>query len=384
MTASLSPNQVATSDTNTISVGSLCTGYAGLDMGVATALGANARLLWTADNDPRITHLLTHRFPDVPNLSDLAAVRWPRVQRPEVVTAGFPCQEVSTAGTGAGIKKGTHSSVLHYVIDTVRHLRPHLLVLENVAALRWKGRGLDRVLSDLARVGYDASWCCVRASDIGAPHRRERIFVAAHPVRQRRTPRPGRPRTAYAARTTGAGVRCAVPSAPHARVRTNMHCAHHRRAHPLPGKFAAHTAGQRCHQRQTAADRFTRAPHAALCGHRYDHRRPGPETARTAVPFAYSWGNYGPAIRRWEKVLGAAAPVPTEIGTRGQPWLSAALVEWMMGLLQGWGTDPSLALPRSAQLQALGNGMVPQQAAAAVRHLLDETISAESGGAAWG
>ncbi|MCK9873933.1 hypothetical protein MRI28_30670 [Nocardiopsis dassonvillei] len=81
-------------------------------------------------------------------------------------------------------------------------------------------------------------------------------------------------------------------------------------------------------------------------------------------------------------MLGRAAPPPTEPGTRGQPRLSAALVEWMMGLPEGWVTDPALALPRAAQLQALGNGVVPQQARAAVRHLLAETAltEAEPGG----
>ncbi|MEV6822102.1 hypothetical protein AB0M72_25485 [Nocardiopsis dassonvillei] len=81
-------------------------------------------------------------------------------------------------------------------------------------------------------------------------------------------------------------------------------------------------------------------------------------------------------------MLGRAAPPPTEPGTRGQPRLSAALVEWMMGLPEGWVTDSVLALPRTAQLQALGNGVVPQQACAAVRHLLTETAltDAEPGG----
>ncbi|WP_223839195.1 hypothetical protein [Nocardiopsis deserti] len=81
-------------------------------------------------------------------------------------------------------------------------------------------------------------------------------------------------------------------------------------------------------------------------------------------------------------MLGRAAPPPTEPGTRGQPRLSAALVEWMMGLPEGWVTDPALALSRAAQLQALGNGVVPQQARAAVRHLLAETAlpEAEPGG----
>ncbi|WP_223830253.1 hypothetical protein [Nocardiopsis quinghaiensis] len=75
-------------------------------------------------------------------------------------------------------------------------------------------------------------------------------------------------------------------------------------------------------------------------------------------------------------MLGWSAPPPTETGTRGQPRLSAALVEWMMGLPVGWVTGSELGLPRSAQLQALGNGVVPQQACAAVRHLLAQEADA--------
>ncbi len=371
MTATLLPRPSATPDAATVSIGSLCTGYAGLDMGVAAALDGNARLLWTADHDSHITRLLTHRFPDVPNLGNLTTVRWPTVERPDVITAGFPCQDVSSAGPGSGIEKGTRSGVWHHVMDAVRHLRPHLLVLENVAALRWRGRGLDRVLADLARAGYDASWCCVRASDVGACHRRERVFVAAHPVRQRWSPGFVRPSAAYATEAASASWRCALPPAPHSRVRRHPYCAHqHPQAQRQPA--AAHPLGQRRHQRKSPSAGFTRAPHTALRGYRYAHRQHGTE----APPFAYAWDQYEPAIRRWESVLGWSAPPPTETGTRGQPRLSAALVEWMMGLPVGWVTGSELGLPRSAQLQALGNGVVPQQACAAVRHLLAQEADA--------
>lgn len=366
MTATLS----SAASSPEVRIGSLCTGFAGLDMGVAAALGTGARLAWVADNNPEITRILAHRFPDTPNLGDLAAVDWNAVETPQVLTAGFPCQDISAAGRGAGIEKGTRSGVWHHVMDAVRHLRPRLLVLENVAALRWRGRGFDHVLADLARAGYDARWCSVRASDIGAPHRRERVFVAAHPVRERRRARTGRPATAHPPEAAGAGGRCALPPTPHARVRTHPHCAHHpppARRHP-----AAHTPGQRRHEGQPEAAQFSRAPHTALRGHRYPHRQPGDGTAYAEPPFAYAWGDYAPAVHRWETVLGRAAPPPTERGTRGQPRLSAALVEWMMGLPEGWVTDPALGLRRTAQIQALGNGVVPQQAAHAVRHLLAE------------
>lgn len=303
-----------------MTIGSLCTGYAGLDMGVSAALGGNAALAWVADHDPHIIDLLAHRFPDATQLGDLSAVRWSRVEHVDVITAGFPCQDISAAGRGAGIEKGERSGVWKYVMDAIRYLRPDLAVLENVPALRWNGRGFGRVLTDLAFAGYDARWCCVRASDIGAPHKRERVFVIAHPP-PARTP-------------------------------------------------VAHSLRERSDQGAPPKEESRTAPHTSLRGHHYDDRNGSwhpPEQS------AYSWGEHEPAIRRWERILGRTAPPLTETGTRGQPRLSAACVEWMMGLPSGWVTDPHLGMPHTAQIRALGNGVVPQQATVAVRHLLDDT-----------
>lgn len=80
------------------------------------------------------------------------------------------------------------------------------------------------------------------------------------------------------------------------------------------------------------------------------------------------WGDYSVAVRRWEQVLGRPAPFPTQPGTHGRPVLAPAFVEWLQGLEPGWVS--SLPLPRTAQLRALGNGVVPQQAAHAVTLLL--------------
>jgi DNA (cytosine-5)-methyltransferase 1 len=80
------------------------------------------------------------------------------------------------------------------------------------------------------------------------------------------------------------------------------------------------------------------------------------------------WGAYGPAVARWER-LTRPAPSPTERGRNGQPRLSPAFVEWLMGLPTGWVTDVP-GLTRNEQLKALGNGVVPQQAAHALRLLL--------------
>ena len=158
-------------------IGSLCSGYGGLDLAVELVLGG--RLTWYAETDRHATTILTRHWPNTPNLGDLRTVDWARVEPVDVVTAGFPCQDISDAGRRAGIE-GAHSSVWKCVADAVRILRPRLVFVENVAALR--RRGLDLVHADLAQIGYDTSWVCLRASDIGAGHRRDRLFLLATPA----------------------------------------------------------------------------------------------------------------------------------------------------------------------------------------------------------
>lgn len=155
-------------------IGSLCTGYGGLDLAVEEVLGG--RLAWYAETDPHAQTVLAHHWPDVANLGDIRDVDWGPVARVDIVTAGFPCQDISNAGARAGIT-GKHSSVWDNVVDAVRVLRPGLLYVENVAALL--RRGFDIVHRDLAQIGYDTRWTCVRASDVGAAHRRDRMFLLA-------------------------------------------------------------------------------------------------------------------------------------------------------------------------------------------------------------
>lgn len=82
------------------------------------------------------------------------------------------------------------------------------------------------------------------------------------------------------------------------------------------------------------------------------------------------WGDYAAAVWRWEQVLGRPAPFPTQPGRHGRSVLAPAFVEWLQGLQPGWVTG--LGLPRTAELRALGNGVVPQQAAHAVGLLLTD------------
>lgn len=98
------------------------------------------------------------------------------------------------------------------------------------------------------------------------------------------------------------------------------------------------------------------------------------------------WGEYTGAVGRWASVLGRTAPHPTEPGRTGRPRLAAVFVEWLMGLPPGWVTDVA-GISRSAQLRALGNGVIPAQAATAVTLLLGDVLAdqeARSGGDANG
>jgi len=96
----------------------------------------------------------------------------------DIVFGGFPCQDISVAGKGAGIKEGTRSGLFYELMRVVGEIRPPFIFLENVPTIT--NRGLDVVLATLSEAGYDAKWITIRASDVGAPHRRERWFCLAY------------------------------------------------------------------------------------------------------------------------------------------------------------------------------------------------------------
>jgi DNA (cytosine-5)-methyltransferase 1 len=98
--------------------------------------------------------------------------------RADVVCGGFPCQDISVAGDGAGIT-GVRSSLWRWLCGAIRLVRPRYAIVENVAALL--GRGMGTVCGDLAESGYDAEWDCIPASAVGAPHQRDRIWIVAYP-----------------------------------------------------------------------------------------------------------------------------------------------------------------------------------------------------------
>jgi len=121
----------------------------GLDLAVMEVLGGE--LVWCAGNDRHVSAILAAWFA-VPNLGDISRIDWASVPAVDVITAGFPCQDISFAGRGAGVTEGTRSSAWNHVMAAVRQIRPGLVVVENVAALAWPGRGMGTVLGDLAAV----------------------------------------------------------------------------------------------------------------------------------------------------------------------------------------------------------------------------------------
>lgn len=160
-------------------IGSMCTGYGGLDIAVEYVLGG--RVIWFADLDPGATAILAHHWPDVPNLGDIRAVDWSSVPPVDILTAGFPCQPVSAAGKRKGV---TDDRWLFDDICTAlgrMDPRPRLLVFENVTGLLTANRGdaMARVVQGLAALGYVGAWRTLRAAEVGAPHRRERVFIIA-------------------------------------------------------------------------------------------------------------------------------------------------------------------------------------------------------------
>jgi DNA (cytosine-5)-methyltransferase 1 len=124
------------------------------------------------------------RFPKAIGLGDIRAIKGALLPDGDwSITGGFPCQDISVAGKGAGLA-GERSGLWYEYARLIGELRPQYAIMENVGALVF--RGLDSVLGSLSEIGYDAEWQDIRASDVGAPHRRERIWIVAYPKEMRR------------------------------------------------------------------------------------------------------------------------------------------------------------------------------------------------------
>jgi DNA (cytosine-5)-methyltransferase 1 len=141
--------------------------------------------------EPYPQKVLQKHWPDVPIFEDVRTLKGEDVGPVDIISAGFPCQDISTAGRQAGIGEGTRSGLWAEVARLIGELQPRFAIVENVSALlsgptELPGRWFGRVLGDLAEVGYDAEWHCVPAAAVGAPHNRDRVWIVAHPQREGR------------------------------------------------------------------------------------------------------------------------------------------------------------------------------------------------------
>lgn len=164
----------------------LFSGIGGFSLGLERTGGFETTAF--CEIEPFCQQVLRKHWPVVPIYDDVRELSRDRldadgVGRIDVICGGFPCQDISVAGKGAGIE-GERSGLWSEFARLIGDLRPRYAIVENVSALL--GRGLARVLGDLAEIGYDAEWHCIPASYVGAPHRRDRLWVLAYPdcVRQ--------------------------------------------------------------------------------------------------------------------------------------------------------------------------------------------------------
>ena len=330
--------------------GELFAGYGGLALAVENAL--SAQTIWVSEISLPPSKVLASRFPNAQNLGDVTKIPWGGVPKVDILSGGSPCQDVSLAGNRLGFSLGTRSNLWVEMRKAIEELKPELVVLENVKGVRSaradsgteyctgclgntrkRGklqpnlRALGRVLGDFSEIGYDAQWVSVRASDVGAPHLRERVFVLAWRVggRYDYEPKPFQPK----------------------------HIPNKGTLLPTPN-----TMDYLNWREGEAREKALR---------RGDYRRnPSARTGNLREEVHFNFESYLPAIRFWEETLAVKPPKAT-VNIDGRPMLNPEFSEWVMGLPRGWVTDPAIGLARKEQLQILGNGVVPQQAEYAIQ-----------------
>lgn len=307
-------------------LGSLFSGIGGLDLAVEWHYGA--RTVWHSEIDPLASRVLARHWPDAINHGDLTRIDWSSVEPVDIITGGWPCQPFSLAG-----KRRTEEdarALWPYVAHAVAALRPRLVVLENVDAIRRPdplGRAeLGRATRDLAALGYSVAWRRTLASEAGAPHRRARIFIVATDT--------DRPR--------------------------------------LEGR----QAGPRAHELDSGAHGLDLAGRVAppswgcpACG----GLDADCATCNFDLRVGHGWGELEPAIARWAEVTGWWPPAARDAEHR----LTARFAEWMQGYEPGWITDTPGCTRRDA-IRAAGNAVCPWQALVALEAIDHAWLEADA------
>lgn len=157
----------------------LFSGIGGFSLGLERA---GMRTVAFCEIEPYCRAVLRKHWPNVPIYEDVRTLTAERLKADgisaDAIAGGFPCQDISIAGQGAGLD-GERSGLWRELYRLICDLRPRIVLVENVGALTF--RGLGRVLGDLAEMGMDAEWFCIPACAVGLPHRRERIWIMAYP-----------------------------------------------------------------------------------------------------------------------------------------------------------------------------------------------------------
>lgn len=166
----------------------LFSGIGGFSLGLERTGGFETVAFCEIEEFPR--KVLAKHWPKVPCYDDVRTLTADRLTADGItvnaITGGFPCQDISAAGKQAGIQAGTRSGLYSEVIRLIGELRPIVTIMENVSALLsgpsdQPGQWLGRILGDLAEIGYDAEWHCIRAGTVGLPQERNRIWLLAYP-----------------------------------------------------------------------------------------------------------------------------------------------------------------------------------------------------------
>lgn len=302
-------------------IGSLFSGYGGLDLAVETVF-PNASVRWYSEIEPHACTVLTHHLPRVPNLGNATTIDWTTPTKVDILTAGYPCQPFSSAG----LRRGKHDErhLWPHVLRAIISLRPRLVVLENVTG--HLSLGFDQVKCDLENAGWVVRHGVFSAKQVGAVHTRKRLFVVAwmksDDVRDVLDDLGFSP---YAVRRIEDVKMLPTPTASDHK-RTGSAGDQRRKSPPLPA-YSVHF------------------PHV--------------------LPDQKEYGEFTLTVRQWES-LTRPAPAPVEDTPRG--WrTNIDFVEWCMGLPSGHVTTTDV--PRTGKVKMLGNGVVPQQAAFAITQL---------------
>jgi len=211
----------------------LFSGIGGFSLGLERTGGFETVAFCEIEEFPR--KVLAKHWPGVPIYHDVRTLTGERLAADgigvDVICGGFPCQDISTAGNQAGIKDGTRSGLWSEIVRLARDLRPQFIIVENVSNLlagpsERPGAWFGRVLGDLATLRFDAEWENIPAAALGAPHRRERVWLVAYASKDGNQEQQGAFGRTYSAGKKGAGLPdqlCAMGNYGQAAVCTNPH-----------------------------------------------------------------------------------------------------------------------------------------------------------------